>query len=50
MNPYLEDLEQPGIWHDFHQAYITAIRNALTPQIRPEYIAKIDDHIYIHEL
>lgn len=47
MNPYLE---QPGVWHDFHQAYITAIRNALTPQIRPEYIAKIEDHIYIHEL
>ena len=47
MNPYLE---QPGVWHDFHQAYITAIRNALIPQIRPDYIAKIDDHVYIHEL
>jgi Protein of unknown function (DUF4058) len=47
MNPYLE---KPDVWHDFHQAYITAIRNALIPQIRPDYIAKIDDHIYIHEL
>ena len=47
MNPYLE---QPAVWHDFHQAYIAAIRNALTPQITPEFIAKIDDHIYIHEL
>jgi hypothetical protein len=47
MNPYLE---QPGVWHDFHQAYITTIRNALTPQIVPNYIAKIDDHIYVHEL
>ena len=47
MNPYLE---QPDVWHDFHQAYITAIRNALTPQIRPSYMAKIDDHVYIHEL
>lgn len=47
MNPYLE---QPGVWHDFHQAYITAIRNALIPQIRPEFIATIDDHVYIHEL
>jgi hypothetical protein len=27
-----------------------AVRSALTPQIRPEYVAKIDDHIYIHEL
>jgi len=47
MNPYLE---QPGVWHDFHQAFITVIRNALTRQIRPDYIATIDDHIYIHEL
>lgn len=47
MNPYLE---QPSVWHDFHQAYITAIRNSLTPQIVPDYIAKIEDHIYIHEL
>jgi hypothetical protein len=47
MNPYLE---QPEVWHDFHQALITAVRNSLTPQIRPAYIAKIDDHIYIHEL
>lgn len=47
MNPYLE---QPGVWHDFHQAFIAVIRNALTRQIRPNYIAMIDDHIYIHEL
>jgi hypothetical protein len=47
INPYLE---QPGVWHDFHQAFITVIRNALTRQIRPDYIATIDDHIYIHEL
>jgi hypothetical protein len=39
MNPYLE---QPGIWHDFHQAYIPVIRNALTSQVVPEYIATID--------
>jgi hypothetical protein len=47
MNPYLE---HPDVWHDFHQAFITAIRNSLIPQIRPEFIAKIDDHVYIHEL
>lgn len=47
MNPYLE---QSGVWHDFHQALITTVRNALTPQIVPVYIAKIEDHIYIHEL
>src|SRR5437762_4940701 len=47
MNPYLE---KPTVWHDFHQAFIATIRNALTPQIAPEFIAKIEDHIYIHEL
>lgn len=47
MNPYLE---QPEVWHDFHQAMIAAIRSGLTPQLRPNYAAKIDDHIYIHEL
>jgi hypothetical protein len=47
MNPYLE---HPEVWHDFHQALITAIRTALIPQIRPSYLAKMDDHIYIHEL
>ncbi|MGE3808512.1 MAG: DUF4058 family protein [Gemmataceae bacterium] len=35
MNPYLE---QPDVWRDFHQAFITAIRNALIPQIRPTHL------------
>ncbi len=47
MDPYLE---QPDVWHDFHQAFITGIRSSLTPQLRPTYLAKLDDHIYIHEL
>ena len=47
MNPFLE---QPDAWHDFHQAFIIAIRAAITPQIRPAYLAKVDDNVYIHEL
>lgn len=47
MNPYLEQVD---VWHDFHQGLITAIRNAPTPQIRPKYITKIDDNVYLHEL
>ena len=47
MNPYLEQVD---VWHDFHQGLITAIRNSLTPQIRPKYITKIDDNVYLHEL
>jgi hypothetical protein len=47
MNPYLE---QPGVWHDFHQRFIPRIAESLAAQIRPDYIATIDDHIYIHEM
>jgi len=47
MNPWLE---QPDAWHDFHQALIGTIRVALTEQIRPNYIAKVDENVYIHEL
>jgi Protein of unknown function (DUF4058) len=47
MNPYLE---QTDAWHDFHHSYITEIRAAIAPQIRPNYLAKIDENVYIHEL
>jgi hypothetical protein len=47
MNPFLE---QPDVWHDFHQRFVPRLAEALAMQIRPEYIAKVDDHIYIHEL
>jgi hypothetical protein len=47
MNPWLE---QPDVWHDFHQAFLAAARTALAEQIRPAYIAKIDENVYIHEL
>lgn len=46
MNPYLE---QPGAWHDFHQNVILVMRRMLAPQIRPNYIAKVDTDLYIHE-
>ena len=46
MNPYLE---QPQVWHDFHQRYATAISSALVPQVRPGYFVTLDDNIYIHE-
>jgi hypothetical protein len=47
MNPYLE---QADAWHDFHQGFVTAVRNAITPLILPKYVAKIDENVYIHEL
>ena len=47
MNPYLE---QEEVWHDFHERFIPHIAEALLPQVRPNYIVKLDEHAYIHEL
>ena len=44
MNPYLEDR---ALWNDVHHSVITYIRNALQPQIRPRYIAAIEERIYL---
>src|SRR5262249_30145675 len=47
MNPYLE---QETVWHDFHESFMPQVRRILTAQVRPNYIVKIDEHVYIHEL
>jgi Protein of unknown function (DUF4058) len=47
MDPYLE---QTDAWHDFHERFCPAVAEALSAQIRPKYIAKIDEHVYLHEL
>jgi hypothetical protein len=47
MNPYLE---QDDAWHDFHERFCPVVAELLTAQVRPNYIVKIDEHVYIHEL
>jgi hypothetical protein len=47
MNPYLE---QESVWHDFHERFCTVAAELLTGQVRPNYIVKIDEQVYIHEL
>ena len=47
MNPYLE---QEDVWHDFHERFIPLAATLLGGQLRPRYIVKIDEHIYVHEL
>ena len=47
MNPFLE---QDDAWHDFHEKIIPAIAERLVVQVRPDYIVKIDEHVYVHEL
>jgi hypothetical protein len=47
MNPYLE---QEDVWHNFHEQFMPHVMEVLVPQVRPGYIIKIDEHVYIHEL
>ena len=47
MNPYLE---QEAVWQDFHESFLPMARELLSAEVRPHYIVKIDEHIYIHEL
>jgi hypothetical protein len=47
MDPYLE---QERAWSDFHESFMPAARDALAAQVRPHFIAKINEHLFIHEL
>ena len=42
-NPLLEENHS---WHDSHEKIIPTIAERLVVQVRPEYILKIDEHIY----
>jgi hypothetical protein len=42
MNPYLE---QPRVWHDFHERFLPAIADHLAGQAEPRYVVKIDEHV-----
>ncbi|HEX7594678.1 MAG TPA: DUF4058 family protein [Anaerolineae bacterium] len=44
MDPYLDD---PLRWPDVHQSLITYIRDALQSQIRPDYLARIGERVYM---
>jgi uncharacterized protein DUF4058 len=43
MDPYIEGQQ----WEDFHTDFITGIRAALLPQLRPRYVARIEKRIYL---
>lgn len=47
MNPYLEHAD---VWQDFHQSFIPLLRQLLSEQVRPQYLVKIEEQIFIHEL
>ncbi len=47
MNPYLE---RSSVWHDFHERYVPALAEALGESLSDQYVVRIDDHVYVHEL
>jgi hypothetical protein len=47
MNPYLE---QEDAWHDFHERFIPFVATLLGGQLRPRYIVKINEYIFIYKL
>ena len=47
MNPYLE---QEDVWQDFHQSFLPLARAALSEQVRPAFLVKIEEYLFIHEL
>ena len=47
MNPYFE---QATHWQDFHTEFLSALRRLLAPQIAPNYIVQLEEHVYIHDL
>jgi hypothetical protein len=46
MNPFLE---QEGVWSDFHNRLIVAAAEAIGLQVRPAYIVKIDQNVFVEE-
>jgi len=47
MNPYLE---QSDTWEDFHNDFISRAREALSAQVGPNYLVKIEVRLLLHEL
>ncbi len=47
MNPYLE---QPDLWQDFHQWFVPAAAKAISSQVLPRYIVRLEADIFIHSM
>jgi hypothetical protein len=47
MNPYLE---RHDMWADFHDRLLVELSNTLIRQVRPHYVVKIEEYVYLHQL
>ncbi|MGP0064047.1 MAG: DUF4058 family protein [Isosphaeraceae bacterium] len=46
MDPYLEN---PVLWSDVHHSLISIYRETLAAQLRPKYVVKIEERVYISD-
>lgn len=46
MDPYLED---PGLWPDVHHRFITIASDFLAGLLRPKYLVRIEERVYISD-
>ena len=44
MDPYLES---PNVWPDAHHELISSIRELLNKKLRPRYVARVEDRVYM---
>lgn len=47
MNPFLE---RSTVWHDCHERFLILGAGVIGAQVRPNFIVKIDEHVYVREL
>ena len=43
LDPFLEH----QVWSDFHSDFIVALRAELMPRIRPRYVARVEERVYV---
>lgn len=46
MNPFIE---QAAVWEDFHHSLMTEIRKSLISQVRPNFLVKLEQYVFIRE-
>lgn len=45
MDPFIEGY----LWHDFHGSLIFAIRDMLVPYVRPRYVVRTEERVYLEQ-
>jgi hypothetical protein len=46
MDPYIESQK----WEDFHTSFVSAIRDALVPFVRPKYVVDVEKRVYLERI